>query len=107
MHGVELNVADAYHLADDAPYRFNREYDAQKNYRSVSLLTLPMKNHRDEVIGVIQFINRTRQPGVLLTSPEKALEEVVAFEKADQRVLRALVGQSAIAIENKTLTFAE
>jgi len=103
IHGVELNVADAYNLAANAPYSFNHHFDETMNYRSISLLTLPMKNHRDEVIGVVQFINRTRQRGTRLSSITQAFDNVIAFNKTDQRVLRALVAQSAIAIENRVL----
>ncbi|MCP5161156.1 MAG: GAF domain-containing protein [Hahellaceae bacterium] len=102
-HGLELKVDDAYHLPADAPYQFNRYFDETNNYRSVSLLTMPMKNHREEVIGVLQFLNRTSTSGVLLTTPEEALEHVIPFDDGICVLLRALASQSAIAIENRIL----
>ncbi len=57
MHGEVINLADAYRIPRNRPYHFNRRYDEETGYRTRSLLTLPMKNGRGEVIGVLQLIN--------------------------------------------------
>ena len=41
----------------DRPYHFNPRFDEETGYRTRSMLTLPMKNGRGEVIGVLQLIN--------------------------------------------------
>lgn len=102
-HGAELNIDDAYHIDPQAPYQFNRSFDEEMSYRSVSLLAIPMMNHREEVIGVLQFINRTSSKGVQLNCPEEVHDHVVPFDEGTTVVLRALASQSAIAIENRML----
>ncbi|MFI5230580.1 MAG: GAF domain-containing protein, partial [Gemmatimonadales bacterium] len=58
--GEPLVVADVYLLPDDAAYKQNRSFDEKFGYRTKSMLVLPMKTHRDEIIGVLQLINRKR-----------------------------------------------
>ncbi len=102
-HGHELNVADAYAIDDAAPYSFNGSFDERMAYRSISLLALPMCNHRGEVIGVLQFINHTRTRGARLTSPSRAQQESIPFAEETLPLLRALCSHAAIAIENRVL----
>ena len=58
--GEPLVIADVYLLPDDVSYRQNRSFDDKFGYRTKSMLVIPMKTHRDEVIGVLQLINRKR-----------------------------------------------
>lgn len=101
--GSRLCIDDAYKIPESAPYQFNRHFDQDMGYRSISLLAIPMKNRRNEVIGVLQFLNRTKTPDVLLSSPEVALEQVIPFDESIEVLLRSLAGQSAVAIENRIL----
>ncbi len=99
----EINIANAYDISDDAPYSFNREIDRSMGYRTVSLLSLPLRNYRGEVIGVLQFINRKTASTVQLSSEAVALTETRPFLEEQVRILRALASQSAVAIENSVL----
>src|SRR5580704_2097771 len=60
LHGEVLNFADAHHLPKDLPFHFNDRYDRDSGYRTKSLLTLPMRNAKGEVLGVLQLINSKR-----------------------------------------------
>ena len=51
-----INIEDAYH-AKGYDFSGTRDFDQRTNYRTCSLLTIPMKNHEDEIIGVLQLIN--------------------------------------------------
>ncbi len=101
--GKRLSIDDAYQIPESAPYRFNRSFDEDMGYRTISLLAIPMKNRRNDVIGVLQFINRTGQPGADLSSPEAALANAIPFDESVEVLLRSLASQSAVAIENKIL----
>lgn len=57
LTGEILNIHDVYNLPPDRPYRFNPEYDQRSNYRTKSMLTIPLKNNRGEILGVMQIIN--------------------------------------------------
>ncbi len=93
----ELNLPNVYALAADAPYRFNRSFDLQMGYRTESLLAIPMLNHRQEVVGVLEFINRhsEAQAGEPL--------QCLPFSEDVAASLRALASQAAVAIENRQL----
>ncbi len=92
IHGVTINVADAY-TEEGFDFSGTRQFDQKTGYRSKSFLTVPMKNHEGEIIGVLQLIN-SRQPGT---------GEIVAFAEADQRLAESLASQAAIALTNRQL----
>jgi len=102
IHGHEVNIEDVYNI-QDKPYQFNPIFDHVTGYRCQSLLALPIFNHQREIIGVLQFINHTKQPGVHLSSHSVTKESVIPFDKDVCPLLRALASQSAIAIENRRL----
>jgi HD-GYP domain-containing protein (c-di-GMP phosphodiesterase class II) len=101
--GEPLVIDDVYFLPPDVEYSFNRSFDERNRYRSKSMLTVPMKNHRDEVIGALQLINRKRDPGVKLGSPELVAEQVIPYSRRTVEIVSALAGQAAVSIENSLL----
>ena len=103
VRGEVINLADAHHIPRGRPYRFNRRYDEETGYRTRSLLTLPMKNGRGEVIGVLQLINCKLHPAARLTSPEAVAREVRPFSERAARLTLSLASQAAVAYENSRL----
>ena len=101
--GAPLAIADAYALPADAPYRFNDEFDRRDNYRTVSLLTVPLKGHNDTVLGVLQLINRKQRADVRLDSPAACTHNAVPFHALDLTIAQALAGQAGVALENSVL----
>lgn len=57
-HGTLLNIDDLYLIPDNRPYEFNQSFDKKDGYRSMSMLSVPLKNIKNEVIGVVQLLNR-------------------------------------------------
>jgi HD-GYP domain-containing protein (c-di-GMP phosphodiesterase class II) len=92
LTGQTVNIADAY-AAEGFDFNGTRNFDKKTGYRSKSFLTVPMKNHENEIIGVLQLIN----------SQDPASGEVVAFSDADQRLAESLASQAAIALTNRQL----
>ncbi len=92
LTGQTVNIADAY-TAEGFDFTGTRNFDKKTGYRSKSFLTVPMKNHENEIIGVLQLIN----------SQDPASGEVVAFSDADQRLAESLASQAAIALTNRQL----
>jgi HD-GYP domain-containing protein (c-di-GMP phosphodiesterase class II) len=92
LHDATVNIADAY---TEAGFDFSgtRKFDAHTGYRSQSFLTVPLKNHENEIIGVLQLINAIH--------PENG--KVVPFAAADQRLAESLASQAAIALTNRQL----
>ncbi len=100
--GEILNIKDAYRITK-LPLHHNRDFDQKFGYRTKSMLVVPMKNQKDEVIGVLQFINSKRDPSVKLTSPKKVHEEVIPFSQRSQDLAASLASQAAVALENNLL----
>ena len=94
--GVTSNIADAYH-AEGFDFSGTRKFDETTGYRSQSFLTVPLKNHKEEVIGVLQLINAM--------DPES--RTVMPFGGAIVPVIESLGSQAAVALENQQLIEAE
>ncbi len=91
-HDCSVNIADAY---SEAGFDFSgtKNFDKKTGYRSISFLTVPMKNHEEEIIGVLQLIN----------AKDRNTGKVVAFSDDDQRLAESLASQAAIALTNRLL----
>lgn len=87
-----VNIDDAY-LAEGFDFSGTRKFDKKMNYRSTSFLTVPMKNHENEIIGVLQLINAI--------NPKT--KEVVSFTESHQRLVESLASQAAVAMTNQSL----
>ncbi len=85
-----VNIPDAYY-ARGFDFSGTRAFDRRMDYRTRSLLTVPMCDHENSVIGVLQLINAMDG------------DRVVPFEPADQRLVESLASQAAIALSNKRL----
>src|SRR5213083_2121748 len=84
-------------------YTINRSFDERYGYRTKSMLVIPMKDHKDEIIGVLQLINRKRNFDAILTTSADVDRQVVPFSKRTVELVTALAGQAAVAIENSRL----
>ncbi|MHB2147978.1 HD domain-containing phosphohydrolase [Calditrichota bacterium LG25] len=80
--GETLNIKDAY-----ADPRFNPEVDKKTGYRTRNLLTMPMRNKKNEIIGVFQVLNKKEG----------------SFTAEDIELLKAISSIAATAIENASL----
>ncbi|MEX2182727.1 MAG: HD domain-containing phosphohydrolase [Gemmatimonadaceae bacterium] len=101
--GEPLTIADVYLLPENVSYRQNRSFDDKFGYRTKSVLVFPMHTLRDEVIGVVQLINRKRNPEVQLTSSAVVDAQVLPFDQRSADLVAALAAQAAVAIENSRL----
>jgi HD-GYP domain-containing protein (c-di-GMP phosphodiesterase class II) len=98
-----LVIPDVYLLPEDVSYRLNRSFDDKFGYRTKSMLVIPMTTHRDEVIGVLQLINRKRLMGTRLTTTEEVDREVLPYDERSVELVSALAAQAAVSIENSLL----
>ena len=92
LHDQTVNIADAY-TEQGFDFSGTKSFDGKTGYRSKSFLTVPLKNHEDEIIGVLQLINaKDRETG-----------EIVPFSLADQNLAESLSSQAAVALTNRQL----
>jgi HD-GYP domain-containing protein (c-di-GMP phosphodiesterase class II) len=101
--GEPVVIDDAYFLPPDVEYSINRSFDERNGYRSKSMLTVPMKNHKNEVIGALQLINRKRDPAATLSTAEAVEAQVIPFSRRTVEIVIALASQAAVSIENSLL----
>ena len=91
-HDTSVNIADAY-IEEGFDFSGTKTFDQKTGYRSQSFLTVPMKNHENEIIGVLQLLNAKSQ----------ATGAVSPFSSEDQQLAESLASQAAIALTNRLL----
>jgi HD-GYP domain-containing protein (c-di-GMP phosphodiesterase class II) len=93
ISGKTINIADAYD-ASEFDFSGTRRFDALNGYQSRSFLTVPMKDHEERVIGVLQLINAEdpAKPGT-----------IIPFDRDDQYLVESLASQAAVVMTNRQL----
>lgn len=90
--GETVSIDDVYE-APGFNFEGTRRFDASTGYRSRSMLVIPMQDHENTILGVLQLINaRDRKTG-----------EVIPFPEEVKELSRALASQAAVAITNARL----
>jgi HD-GYP domain-containing protein (c-di-GMP phosphodiesterase class II) len=103
VSGKPLNLPDVYELPAGSPFSFDRSFDERIGYRTKSMLVAPLISQRDEVIGVIQLINKKRDPEKKLYSADDVQEQVVPFDERSEELLGMVAAQAGISLENAML----
>ena len=92
-NGTILNIADVYDIAASYPFSFNRSYDDLTDYRACSMLTIPLKNYRNAVIGVLQLINAMDRHG-----------NAIPFAQDNEEIILYFANNAANAVERAKMT---
>ncbi len=101
MEGKPLNIPDVYHIDVASEFRHNAGFDKTSGYRTRSMLTLPMMDHQNQVVGGIQLINKCRSPrSGPITSLESADRQVMPYRQDDVNLCLSLASQASVALLN-------
>lgn len=92
-NGKTVNIPDAYKISESLPFSFDSSYDKVTNYLTTSMLTIPMKNNRAEIIGVLQLINAQDDKG-----------KIIPFKDEDEPIVQHFALYAANAIERAQMT---
>src|SRR6059036_2779875 len=92
---------DAYKPPPGKPVG-GKSFDAQFGYRTKSMLTVPMRDYNNDVVGAVQLINAKRQFETRLTL-DNVDAEVASFQPDDVEMIESIASQAAVAIDNKSL----
>ena len=105
LRGKALNIHNVHNLDNDVPYGFNKSFDENTGYHSQSMLTVPMKNPKGEVIGILQMINKKNHyPEALALGDQDRLKtQISTYTAENEELLSSLASQAAVAIENTRL----
>jgi HD-GYP domain-containing protein (c-di-GMP phosphodiesterase class II) len=92
VSGESVNIADVY---DAGGFHFEgtKNFDLSTGYRSKSMLVVPLRNHENDIIGVLQLLN----------AMDPATGEVITFSSEYQEMILSLASQAAVALSNKRL----
>lgn len=92
LSGEVVNISDVYN-AEKFDFEGTRIFDAKTGYRSQSMLVVPMRNHEDDIIGVLQLLN----------SQDMSTGKVTSFSEECQTLTESLASQAAVALTNNIL----
>lgn len=92
-NGGILNIPDVYEIEGSYPFSFNRSYDTLSGYRTCSMLTIPLNNFRNQVIGVLQLINAMDSSG-----------QIIPFAPEYEEIIIYFANNAANAIERAKMT---
>lgn len=98
-----INIANVNELPPGSPFGFDRSFDERVGYTTRSMLTLPLISQQDEVIGVIQLINRKRIPDAVIHTQTDADEYVVPFDEKSESLVGMVAAQAGVSLENALL----
>jgi HD-GYP domain-containing protein (c-di-GMP phosphodiesterase class II) len=98
-----FSIPDVYALPAGSTYRFDPSFDRRTGYVTRSMLVAPLISQRDEVIGVIQLINKKRDPNQKLVTKADIDNQVVAFDERSEELLGMLAAQAGVSLETAML----
>jgi response regulator RpfG family c-di-GMP phosphodiesterase len=91
--GEPILIDDVYHIQSDVSFSFNPAFDKSTNYRTQSILGVPLKTRDNEIVGVLQLINARNEAGA-----------VAAFSMQDRLFISQFALNAADAIEKARLS---
>ena len=92
LKGISVNIPDVYDT-DLFDFTGPKKFDQSTGYRSKSMLVVPLRNHENDVIGVLQLLNATNPIS----------NEVIAFSQDYENLSESLASQAAVSITNAKL----
>ena len=92
LTGKAVNIRDAYETEKGFDFSGTKAFDEKYNYRSKSFLTVPLKNHENEIIGVMQLLNARDENN-----------NIISFTPDMQEQVESLSSQGAVTLTNKRL----
>lgn len=101
MTGKMLNLSDAHDLPADAEYQHHKTFDHDIEYRTRSVLAVPIFNSQKNTIGVFQLINRKVQDIVVTADNADAI--TLTYSTLDEKLLQAIASQVSLYIERSQL----
>lgn len=93
LTGDPLNIEDVYRIDSAKPFGFSSRFDQASDYKTGSMLAIPLKNIKRDVIGVLQVINAKNEQ-----------ETVISFSEEDQNMMRVFASIASVALERAQMT---
>jgi HD-GYP domain-containing protein (c-di-GMP phosphodiesterase class II) len=103
VHKSPCNLPDVYDLPAGTTFHFDPSFDRRTGYLTRSMLAAPLISQRDEVIGVIQLINKKRDPATKLLTKQDVDAQVVPFDERSEELLGMVAAQAGVSLETAIL----
>jgi HD-GYP domain-containing protein (c-di-GMP phosphodiesterase class II) len=103
LQKASLNIPDVYQLPAGSTFHFDPSFDRRTGYLTRSMLVAPLISQRDEVIGVIQLINKKRDSATKLLTRADVDAQVVPFDERSQELLDMVAAQAGVSLETAIL----
>ena len=101
--GKSLRIDDAYNISPEMEYAHDSSFDKVAEYKTISILSVPMKDRNNNVAGVIQLINKKRDIRPIDNKDENWVNKIIPFDYFDELTMNSVAGQAAVALENNLL----
>ena len=88
-----VNIPDVYQINSTVPYSFDSKFDRLSDYKTRSMLTVPMTNQRGDILGVMQIINAQDDHG-----------NIIPFSTSDESLIMHFSTSAALALERAQMT---
>jgi HD-GYP domain-containing protein (c-di-GMP phosphodiesterase class II) len=102
LTGEILNIPNAYRISPDAPYHFDPTYDQAAGYLTKSMLTIPLKNNRNEILGVMQIVNPLKPDHNAVSSAEEY--SAGCFDSSDEKIAVHFANMASIIVQRAQMT---
>jgi HD-GYP domain-containing protein (c-di-GMP phosphodiesterase class II) len=103
LTGKTLNIPDAHQIPGSKNYHYSIENEKKFKVHNRSIIVVPMKNQKDEIIGVIQLFNKKIDFKSRINDPDEFDRQVIPFNHEDEEIVESLASQAAVSLENNIL----
>ncbi|OIP69100.1 MAG: hypothetical protein AUK48_14970 [Oscillatoriales cyanobacterium CG2_30_44_21] len=101
LTGETLNLSDAHDLPEDSGFRHHQTFDYDIEYRTRSVLAVPLLDAQASTLGVFQLINRKVQDTSITL--DNVQEVTLAYSALDTKLVQAIAAQISLYIQRSQL----
>jgi HD-GYP domain-containing protein (c-di-GMP phosphodiesterase class II) len=91
--GRLLNIPNVYEIEPTASYHFGKQFDEESGYQTKSVITVPLKTRRGDILGILQIINAQDEN-----------KKIVPFTDSDEKLMLHFASTAAVALERAQMT---
>ncbi len=104
MTGQTFNFKNMNDTFEILGFHHNRSFDESYGYETCNMLVIPLKNYTNDMIGVLQLINKKRAPDhVFKAYSNDFCSHVIPYTCSDEKIVGSLASQAAMLIERSIL----
>ena len=101
--GEIMLLNDMAQQIQDLQIKHDTSFDRIIDYHTVNMMVIPMKDIHNDVLGVLQLINKKRNPNLRLITDDDFHHEIIPFDEDEADLILALSSQAGMLIERSKL----